>query len=65
MSDNLCIDLEPRVDNDGRTYFIGRLRGDIQISAKEGLVFLVFTAVPGEEQLQLAPMAPKKPHHDR
>ena len=60
MSDKLSIELEPRVDNDGNTYYIGRLRGPFLIDAKDGIAFMVFTSTPGQEVLQLCPMTTKR-----
>jgi hypothetical protein len=60
MSDKLSIELEARVDNDGNTYWIGRLKGPILIDAKEGVAFMIFTSIPGEEVLQICPMTQKR-----
>jgi len=53
---NLVIDLQPRVDKNGKTYHIGKLRVPALIDCKEGVVFLVYTSEPNCEQIQIAGM---------
>jgi len=60
MSDKLSIELEPRVDNDGNTFYIGRIKGPFLIDAKDGIAFMIFTAEPGSECLQICPMTQKR-----
>jgi len=66
MSDKLKIELDKRVDDQGKTYYIGKLKGPFMIDAKEGIAFLVFTSQEGFEELHLCSMTKKeKPFNDR
>ncbi len=56
---NLKVDLYPRKDIDGNTYYVGKLRFNGNITFKDGMTFLVFVSDKGNEQLQLAPMDSK------
>ena len=51
---NLCIDLNPRKDSAGRTFYIGKLKFPGNIILKDGAAFLVFVSEPGSEELQIA-----------
>jgi hypothetical protein len=51
---NLTIKLDARTDTEGRTYYIGRLKTPVKLDAERGLVFLIFTADPGQEEIQIA-----------
>jgi len=44
-SDKLKIDLEARKDANGKTYYLGKLKIDANISFKDGQVFLVFIEI--------------------
>lgn len=55
-SSNLCIDLHPRKDADGNTYYVGKLKLDANIACKDGIAFLIFTSEKGAEQLQISSM---------
>jgi hypothetical protein len=56
---NLTIDLKSRKDLDGQIFYVGKLKCPISIDCSEGVVFLIFTADKGEEQLQIAAMDSK------
>lgn len=60
MSDKLCIDLDKRIDNDGKVFYIARLRAPVLIDAKDGVCFLIFTSDEGSEQIQICPMTSKR-----
>ena len=60
MSDKLCLDLDKRIDNDGRAFYIARLKAPVLIDAKDGVVFLVFVSEEGAEQVQICPMTSKR-----
>lgn len=54
------IDLEERIDNFGKKFYIGKLKGPYLIDCNEkttgGACFLVFLSEPGNEELQIAPI---------
>lgn len=60
------IDLEERVDNFGKKFYVGKLKGPYLIDCNEkttgGACFLIFLSEPGYEELQIAPInsIPKK-----
>lgn len=55
MSDGrLYIELEPQVDKNGHTFYVGKLKAPVLIDAKDGISFLVFTAQSGNEVLQIS-----------
>jgi hypothetical protein len=56
---NLKVELYPRKDIDGNTYYVGKLRFNGNITFKDGMTFLIFVSDKGNEQLQLAPMDSK------
>ena len=56
MSKNFSIDLEPRKDVDGRTFYIGKVDFPGTLDFSKGVVFLVFVSDKGEEELQIAHM---------
>jgi hypothetical protein len=58
-NNNLRVDLHPRKDSAGRTYYIGKLKFPGTIILKDGACFLVFASEPGSEELQIAPMEKK------
>lgn len=53
---NISIELEPFYTEDKKEleYFAGSITSDIQINASEGVVFLVFIADSGEEEVQIS-----------
>ena len=59
-NNNLTINLEARKDQDGQTFYIGKLKFPGQISCADGVVFLIFTSADGEEQMQIAQMENKE-----
>lgn len=57
----LLLDLDSRIDANGKKYFICRVRAPITISCKEGVAFLIFTSEEGQEQMQISDITePKK-----
>jgi hypothetical protein len=60
MSEKLCLDLEKRVDEYGKIFYITKLKAPITIEAKDGLCILVFISEEGAEQLQICNMSSKK-----
>jgi hypothetical protein len=53
---NLVIDLHAREDKNKQIYYVGKLKCPALIDCREGAVFLIYTSVEGEEQLQIALM---------
>ncbi len=56
MTTNLVIELEARIDNNGKTYYIGKIKAPALIDLSAGCSFLIFTSEIGAEVLQIAPM---------
>lgn len=56
---NLTIDLKARKDVDGQVFYVGKLKCPVLIDCSKGVVFLIFTADQGDEQLQIAMMDKK------
>lgn len=59
MANNLSIDLLPRKDSDGRTFYVGKVEAPILIDCHDGATFLIFVSDKGEEQMQIALMDKK------
>lgn len=57
---NLTIDLKARKDVDGRTFYVGKIKGPVLIDCSQGAVFLVFISDHGDERLQVAQMDNKE-----
>lgn len=55
---NIAIELEPSYsttqDGKSKKFFSGSIAADITLNASEGIVFLVFIADSGEEELQIS-----------
>lgn len=63
---NLRIPLDKRVDSDGNTYYIGKIKLDMTLNFKDGLVALIFLSQENAEELQIAPMLkPKDKSNDK
>jgi len=60
MSHNLNIELSPRTDSAGKTYYVGKIKVDALLNMGNGVTFLVFVSDEGEEQLQIAPFNDRK-----
>lgn len=56
----LSIPLEARYDNEGRVYFVAKLKGPFSIDCKEGVAFLCFISEKGNEEIQICSMTPPK-----
>jgi hypothetical protein len=65
MSNSLCIDLTAKIDGSGAKYYIGKLQAPVTIEAHDGIAFLIFTSLEGQEQLQIAPIEYRKPGMDK
>lgn len=69
---NIAVELESRaekLDKDevgpARKFYIGRLDIKAEIDASDGIVFLIFTADPDEEELQISLADNKKPNKSK
>lgn len=60
MSTNLTVDLHQVEDKFGHAYYVGKLKFPGTIDLSEGVTFIIFTSIDGEEQLQIAPMISKE-----
>ena len=60
INDRLSIELEPRTDDQGRKYFVGKLKGPITIDCENGVAFLIFVSEEGAEELQVCNIQPPK-----
>ena len=61
----LSVRLEPRVDSEGRKYFIGKIKGPFTIHCKDGVAFLIFTSEEDCEEMQICNMTnPKKDYNE-
>ena len=60
---NLTMDLHPRKDADGNTFYVGKIEFPGTIDCSKGAVFLVFVSDTGNEQLQIGIM--EKNNKDR
>jgi hypothetical protein len=58
-SKNLVIELKSRKDKNGQTFYVGKLKSPVLIDCHDGVVFLVYTAEQGVEELQIAAMDTK------
>jgi hypothetical protein len=59
MANNLCIDLNPRKDSAGRTYYIGKLKAPMMIDCRDGIALICFVSEAGSEQIQISSMEKK------
>lgn len=53
MNNNLKIPLYAQKDKHGSTYYIARLQFPGSINCKDGISFVIFNAIPGEEEMQI------------
>lgn len=65
MSTNLKIDLKKRVDQDGMSFYVGKIKAPMNIDCRNGVTFLVFVSDDGEEQLQIAPLQNREQSSDK
>lgn len=70
MSDGrIHLELEPRVDDYGKKFYIAKLKGPFLIDCSEkagGVAFMVFVSEEGSEELQISQITtPKKERDDR
>lgn len=65
----LNLELEPRVDDFGKKYYIAKLKGPFLIDCSEkngGVAFMVFVSEEGSEELQISHITgPRKDRDDR
>jgi hypothetical protein len=59
-NDRLSIELEPRTDDQGRKYFVGKLKAPIKIDCENGVAFLIFVSEEGCEEMQVCNAQPPK-----
>ena len=57
---NLTIDLKSKKDQDGATFYVGKIKAPVLIDCSMGVTFLLFISDKGEEQLQIALMDNKE-----
>lgn len=57
---NLTIELKSRKDKNNQIFFVGKLKAPVMIDCSQGVVFLLYTAEPGCEELQIALMDDSK-----
>lgn len=57
---NITIDLKAKLDKDGRTFYVGKVKAPVNIDCRDGAVFLIFVSDRGDEQLQIALMDNKE-----
>jgi hypothetical protein len=53
----LTIELEPRIDSQGKKFYIGRLCGPFLIDCSEkngGVAFMIFVSEDGSEEMQIS-----------
>ena len=55
-NNNLTIDLKRRLDKDGQTFYVGKIKAPVMVDCSKGCVFLIFVSDLHEEQLQIALM---------
>lgn len=53
---NIKLELQPRKDKTGKTFFLAKIKGPFVIDCSRGAVFLVFTSESGIEELQIGPL---------
>jgi hypothetical protein len=53
---NLKINLDKKEDRDGNTFYVGKLKVPANIDCSDGIAFLIFCAIEGEEELQISAM---------
>jgi hypothetical protein len=64
--DKLSIILEKRLDDNKNAYYIGKLKAPVLIDAKDGICFLIFTAIEGDEEMQIKSiLPPKREYNDK
>lgn len=66
---NIAIELEPSYsteeNDEDKKFFSGSMAADVSVNASEGIVFLVFVADSGEEELQISVTGSKKDNKKR
>jgi hypothetical protein len=53
MSNNLKIPLYAQKDKHGRTFYMARLQFPGTLNFKDGVSFIIFNSIEGEEELQI------------
>lgn len=61
-SGRFTIDLEPMVDRNGHTYYVGEAIGLAKLDLRKGIFFAIFLSKPGYEEIQIQKLnhKPKK-----
>lgn len=57
---NLKIPLDKRIDSEGKSYFIAKVRGPFTIDCTNGICFLIFCSENGLEEMQVGPLLDKR-----
>lgn len=71
MSDGrIHLELEPRIDDFGKKYYIAKLKGPFLLDCSEraggGVAFMIFVSEEGSEELQISQITgPKKDRDER
>ena len=58
--DKLRVRLDPVLDRNRKTYYLGKLKFPGMLDCTNGIVFLVYTSEEGAEEIQIAEYAPKE-----
>lgn len=53
--------LEERVDSDGRTYYIAKLKAPISIDCHNGICILIFNSIKDEAEIQIVSLTNHSP----
>lgn len=48
------IDLHPKQDQNGKTYYVGEAIGLVEMKLRKGIFFTIFTSREGQEELQIS-----------
>lgn len=59
-SDKLTLELDKRLDTEGKVYYIAKLTAPINIDCSKGVAFLIFTSNDGEEEMQISSITKPK-----
>lgn len=68
LDGKIHLELEPRIDDYGKKYYIAKLLGPFLIDCSEkagGVSFMVFISQEGSEELQISQITHKKEKDDR
>lgn len=57
---NLTVDLRAKPDENGKTFYVGKIKFPGDIDCREGVTFLIFTSEEGAEQMQITKLTEGK-----